>query len=211
MMRKTLTYSSFAVASFLVVGAFVTATTYLQLGIAILLYPLLAFFTYKLFMVKNDNLPAVSVQLPSFKPLKKTEVETVKAKKGDVSVADIDKRVFLKLIGATGISFFLFSLFNRRTDAPFFGKSAGPGISALTNNAGNKIDPAERYPTDGYIISEIDDYEDTHYGFINTYGAWYIMKEEADGSFRYSRGDSDFPTNWDSRDNLAYDYYHRVF
>ena len=210
-MRKILTYSSFVITSLLVILAFVTATTYTRLGIAILLYPLITFFAYKLFIVKNRKVSEIPVQLPPLKPVEKVKVEKAKFQREGVSVADIDKRAFLKLIGGAGISFFLFSLLNRRTDAFFHGKSAVPGISSLTNGDGLKINPAERYPTDGFRISEIDDRETVFYGFINTYGAWYIMKEEEDGSFRYSKGESNFAMNWDTRDNLTYDYYHRVF
>lgn len=211
-MRKVLTYSSFVITSILVILAFVTATTYTQLGVAIILYPLFAFFAYKLFLVKNDKVPAVSIQSPVVKPAEKAEIETVKVKKENVSVADIDKRVFLKLIGATGISFFLFSLFNRRTEALFFGSSAGPGISTLTDEVGNKINPAERQPMDNYTISEIDDNYVAFYGFTNKDGAWFIMKEDPDdGSFRYIKGESSFSNNWVNRNDLVYDYYHNIF
>lgn len=212
-MRKTLTYSSFVITSLLVILAFVTATTYTQLGVAVVLYPLLAYFAYKLFMVRNRKVPEIPVQLPSIKPTKKVKIETANAEKGEGAVvADIEKRAFLKLIGATGISFFLLSLFNRRTDGLFFGKSAGPGISALEDGTGNKINPAERQPTDSFQISEIDDSFVAFYGFTNKDGAWFIMKEDPDnGSFRYIKGESDFSGNWTSREDLNYDYYHNVF
>ncbi len=174
-MRKTLTYSSFIITSLLVILAFVTATTYTQLGIAIVLYPIVAFFAYKLFIVRDAKTPAVALQPPTVQPIEKAEVKAVEPKKDDVSIKDIDKRAFLKLIGATGISFFLFSLFNRRTEALYFGRSSAPGISVLTDDKRNKINPAERNPTDGFQISEIDDRDIVFYGFINTYGAWYIM------------------------------------
>ena len=48
MLRKSLTYSSFVAAGVLVVFAFVTAKTYAQLGLAVVLYPLLAFFAYNM-------------------------------------------------------------------------------------------------------------------------------------------------------------------
>jgi hypothetical protein len=162
-MRKALTYSSFAITSLLVILAFITATTYTQLGIAVVLYPFLAFFAYKLFIVKTQKLPAVSYQPPAVKSEEKTE-----AKSDNVSVADFDKRAFLKLIGATGISFFLFSLLNRRVGNQLFGGSDLPGISTLTDVSGNKIDPSERQLLDGYIISEIDEGYVAYYGFITT-------------------------------------------
>jgi len=223
-MRKILTYSSFLITSLLVILGFVTATTYTQLGVAVIFYPLIAFFAYKLFItgnlfqapliVKGGKVPKISVKLPLVIPAEKPKVVTAEVSKEDVSIADIDKRAFLKLIGATGVSFFLFSLLNKRTEGLFFGegKSTSLGISALKDITGNKINPAERQPTDNYLISEIDDSYITFYGFTGKNGSWYIMKENPDdGSFRYIKGESDFPNYWASRKDLNYDYYHNVF
>jgi len=213
-MRKVLTYLSFVATSLLIVLAFVTATTYTQLGVAVVLYPFITFFAYKLFfIVKSQKVPAVTDQLPPVKLVKEVEVKTAGVEKevGTV-VSDVDKRAFLKIIGATGISFFLFSLLNRRTEALFFGGSAGSGISILTDGSGKKIDPSERQPMDGYVISEIDEGFIAYYGFTNNHAAWYIMKEDPDeGSFRYIKGELDFSSNWISRENLDYDYFHDVF
>jgi hypothetical protein len=210
-MRKILTYSSFLVTCLLVILAFVTATTYTQLGVAIILFPLITFFAYKLFIVKGRKVPKISVVLPSVIPTKKAKI-IAEVDKEDVSIKDIDKRAFLKVMGATGISFFLFSLLNRRTEGLFFGKSTGLGIAALEDVTGRKINPAESQPTDNYLISEIDDSYITYYGFTGKNGAWYIMKEDPDiGSFRYTKGDSNFPGNWARRKDLDYDYYHNVF
>ncbi len=67
-------------------------------------------------------------------------------------------------------------------------------------------------PTDGYTISEIDDGIIAYYGFMGQKGAWFIMRQDAnDGSFRYAKGDIDFPINWEDRTNLTYDYYANVF
>lgn len=211
--NKTLVYLSFAIASLLIIATFVTAKTYTQLGIAVVFYPLLTLFAYKLFVGKDGKEPVIAFQLPSLKRTKVAEVETPKVESEDVSVTDIEKRAFLKLIGAAGISFFLFSLFNRRSEGLFFGRAAGgSGVTALTDGAGNKIDPAERQPTDGYRISEIDDNDTAFYGFTGKNGAWFIMKEESDtGSFRYSKGESNFSVNWTNRKDLQYDYFHYIF
>ena len=118
-----------------------------------------------------------------------------------MEVADIDKRAFLKLIGATGISFFLFSLLGRRVEVPFFGRAVESGTN-----------PVEGQPTDGYKISEIDDNTITYYGFTNKDGAWLIMREDTEASsFRYVKGDLEFSGNWSNRENLKYDYFHEVF
>jgi len=164
-------------------------------------------------MVKSQKVSVVAAQLPPVKPSTGVEVETANfEKRADTIISDIDKRAFLKIIGATGISFFLFSLLNRRTGTQFFGGSAGPGISLLTDGSGKKIDPSERQPLDGYVISEIDEGFTAYYGFTNNYAAWYIMKEDPDaGSFRYIKGEADFSSNWVSRENLDYDYFHNIF
>ena len=215
-MKKTLTYSGFALTGLVEVFAFVTANTYLQLGIAIVFYPLLVFFAYKIFINKKRKVPAVTTQTSSPEsvvvPEKEVEVETAEVEKEGISIADVDKRLFLKLIGAAGLSYFVFSIFNRRSEALFFGRAAGSGITALEDSTGKKIDPAERQPTDSYIISEIDDNLIAFYGFTNKEGAWFIMKEDPDnGSFRYTKGDSNFPGGWTGRSDLKYDYYHNVF
>jgi hypothetical protein len=211
-MRKTLKYTSFVLTSLLVILAFVTATTYAQLGIAVILYPIIAFFAYKLFVVNGHKKSPVIAKSepPAPAPEGNNQPQVTQVKRENIGVADIDKRAFLKIIGAAGISFFLFSLINRRAEGLFFGKS-GPSISTLTDGLGNKISPAEKNPTDGYTITEIDDQETSYYGFTNSGGGWYIMKENGDGSFRYAKGEEDFPGNWDHRSTLNYDYYNRVF
>jgi hypothetical protein len=210
MVRKTLTYSSFAVASLLVILAFVTAKTYTQLGIAVLVYPLLAYFAYKLFVDKGKA-PVVTVQLPLTKPAKKVKIEKAEPESKKGGITDGDKRDFLKMIGAAGISFFLYSIFSKRAEPLFFGRSA-ESEGTLKDSTGNKINPAERQPTDSYRISEIDDNFVSFYGFTNKDGAWYIMKEDPDdGSFRYSKGNSNFSGSWVNRDSLDYDYFHKVF
>ena len=211
-MRKVLKYLSFAAAGFLEIFAFITPNTYIQLAIAIIFYPLLAYFAYRLFFSKKQKIPQSSFQLPTIAKPENIKTETVQAESGDVIVADIDKRAFLKLIGAAGISFFLYSIFSRKSEALFFGKALEPGITALEDSTGKKIDPAERQPTDSYLISEIDDELIAYYGFTNKEGAWFIMKEDPDnGSIRYTKGDVNFPGNWSDRESLNYDYYHNVF
>lgn len=212
-MKKTLTGCGFVMASLAMIILFVSATTYIQLVVAILLYPLLAFLVYKAF-------PDLTRDVPSKKPvttvrptiLKSTEkAET--GEKGKTGIIDIDKRTFLKLIGGAGLSLFLFALFNKRSENLFF-KSlpGGSGSVSLEDAAGNKIDPAQRNPTDGYSISEIDDNIIAYFGFTNKDGAWFIMREDAEtGAIRYTKADSNFPGNWSNRGNLKYDYFGNIF
>lgn len=213
MNKIILNYCSFVIACLVVIVAFITATTYTQLAVAILLYPVLVFFAFKVFPHKAwrsaSKKGATTIQ-PSV-----TAEKVEEAKKEQLSISDIDKRVFLKLIGGAGITLFLFSLFNKNSEGLFFKKlpvPAGPGRTSLEDISGNKINPAQNQPIDGYGISEIDDNVISFYGFTNKDGAWYVMKIDIDnGSFRYSRGESDFPDNWPNRENLKYDYFSTVF
>ena len=203
-MSKTLTYSGFVIASILMVLVFVTAKTYPQLTIAVVLYPLLAYFALKLFPRKNPKAPVFTTKIPARSVQK---VEEVKREK--VDVADIDKRIFLKLVGTAGISFFLFSLLGRRVESLLFGRAIDSGTNSIgTIPAGQ----TESLPTEGYRITEVDDGVIAFYGFTNKDSSWLIMRGDTEaGSFRYVRGKSNFPGNWNSRENLKYDYYHNLF
>lgn len=201
-MRKTVTYPSFVIVSFLVILIFVTAQSYTQLGVAVVLYILLAYFALKIFPRKAWKTPVIAIQSAA-KSARKAE---------PVEVTDIDKRAFLKLIGAAGISFFFFSLIGRRVPGFMGGTTTGNGVTMLQDPGGNTINPAQHHPTDGYKIAEIDDDATTYYGFTNKDGAWLIMKEDTDtSSFRYAKGDSSFPTGWSRRERLSYDYFYNVF
>lgn len=209
-----LTYCSFVIACLVVIVAFITATTYIQLAVAILLYPLLVFFALKVlpFKTKNDSSkkPINEIPLSVAKPTEKLE----EVKRESIGIADIDKRVFLKLIGGAGVFLFLFSLVNKKAEGLFFKSLPGSvqGKISLEDIAGNKIDPAQNQPMDGYRISEIEDDVIAFYGSTNKAGAWYIMKADTNtGSFRYARGDSNFPGNWNNRTNLKYDYFNNIF
>src|SRR3989344_3657104 len=196
-MHKILAYMSFIIASLVVVLAFITSTTYVQLVIACLFYPPLTFFAFKLFPRKPQKEETKKVVV-AMEPVTVTKRETV-------DVVDIDKRAFLKLIGAAGLSLFLFSIFSKRAEALFFGRA---GVTTLEDPDGNKIYPAERQPTDGYQISEVDDEYVAYYGFINKTGGWYIMKEDPDiGSIRYAKGSANFTSSWTNREQITFDYY----
>lgn len=192
---KTLTYSSFVIASIVLIVAFLTATTYIQLAIAILLYPLLVYFGFKVFPRKAHT----------YQP----QVESTE----NTGIFDIDKRLFLKLIGISGLSILIYSLFNKKTDGLLRGIApAGSESIAIKDTSGNKIDPAQAQPTDGYKISEIDDNIITFYGFTDQNGAWFIMRTDTDtGAVRYGKGNSNFPGNWNNREKLKYDYYNNIF
>lgn len=203
-MRKFLIYSIFIVASMVEVLMFVTSETYTQLTVAILIYPILFYSGWRLLLRKRKKLRVEEpfrVEQP---------VETTKQDSG--GILDIGRRDFIRLIGAAGVSFFLYSIFSKRAEALFFGRSSDPGTTSLIDSKGKSVDPAERQPTDGYVISEIEDSDTPFYGFINKSGSWYIMKVDQDtGSFRYFRGELDFQGNWAKRKRLRYGYFHDVF
>ena len=209
-MRKTLSYTSIGIASIAVALIFVTAKNYIQLGIGIVLYPILIYFAWKVLPRKDWKSHEITVRLPE-KTIE-TEILEPETAKPLLDVSDVDKRAFLKLIGAAGLSFFLFSLFRGRADGLFGGKPGVQGPIALEDGEGNKIEPAVKQPTDGYQISEIDDDEIAYYGFTNKNGGWLIMTEDTESSsFRYAKGEGDFPGNWSKRQKLTYDYFYNVF
>src|SRR3989338_1159911 len=99
---------------------------------------------------------------------------------GPAGISDRDKRLFLKLVGSTGLSLFFMSLVSKEARATFFGSMPGPGTIALKDSTGTLIDPALKQPTDGYNISQLDDTSDpdyAYYGFVNKEGNWYIQRE----------------------------------
>lgn len=204
--QKILTILGFLGAGLVVVAMFLTSETYTQLAGATLLYTLLAYYILKLVPRRTQNLQRELSVAP-----KQTTIEDNQTS----SVTDTDRRAFLKLIGTVGISYFIFSIFTRRSEPLFFGKAAGGlGTTMLKDPKGNEIEPAQQQPTDGYQISDFSTNENniTFYGFTRKNGNWFIMKEDPQtGSFRYVRGNIDFPVNWTNRERLIYDYFHNVF
>jgi len=197
-MLKILTYCSFVIASLVVIIAFVTARTYSELVFAIVLYPPLVYYAFKVFPRKSRQVH-YQEQVATIQPVSE-------------NVVDDDKRAFLKLLGVSGISLILYSIFIKRPQVPFFPSSSESETISLQDTAGNKIDPAEKGPTDEYRITEIDDSIIAYYGFTHKNGSWFIMQEDTDtGSFRYTRGDSDFASGWANREHLKYDYFINVF
>lgn len=207
-MTKPLTYFGMVVAGLAVIMIFLTAKNYSQLAVAIVVYPTLIFLALLIFPRNGLRSPKITIRPPL--KLNPTRVEKSEPKAESTFVADIDRRAFIKLIGATGISFFLVSLLGRRVETAIFGNVAQPGINPTRND--NQYGLAGPSPTDGYKISEIAEGPVTYYGFIDKTGAWLIMREEADGSsFRYVKGSSDFPRSWANRENLRYDYFYNLF
>lgn len=214
-MQKILIYTGFIAGGIAVIAAFVTSTTYIQLGIAILLYLPLTYFAFRTFGSTASgagislNKPLISVQVPA---IKSAPEEDAAARHKRVEVADIDKRTFLKLIGATGISFFVFSFLGRRIDSLLFGNSQNANNSQM-----NTINPSSQTNQtgsfmDGYKITDIDEGVTSYYGFINQEGAWLVMRQDTQtNAFRYAKGPSGFTENWIAREKLQYDYFYKLF
>ena len=201
--NKKLLIVIIAVAIIMVAVSFVTSTTYTQLAISSLLYPPLAYFAFR-FVPKKAGDAGNKV-----KEKVVVEVETKKeSERSAVEIVDIDKRAFLKMLGAAGFSFFIFSLFTRKVEDLLINK--GGGRTSDSGGAGTAAPTVS--PTEGYKVTEIATEDFNYYGFVNMEGNWYIMKEDPTvGSFRYSKGDTNFSSGWGKKSRLKYDYYHEVF
>lgn len=210
-MTKALTshYFAFAVACFFVIAAFITATNFTQLALAALLYPILMFFAYKMYTkpkrVQEKILTTDDVR---------TDESQAKKPAERIVISDVDKRVFLKLIGSAGVFLFLFSLFNKKAENLFYKSLPESGRSFFDKKEAARAgtEPSAAQPTDEYGISEIENGENSYYGYTKLGGAWYIMKVDSEtNSFRYVKGDKNFPASWKNREKLKYDYFGNVF
>lgn len=203
-MKRILIYYSFIISILMVTFSFLGAKSFPELLSAIFFAPIGLYFGI---LVLPKRGQAVSIVKTKPRPEKGRLEEEFDSEKG----FDPQRRTFLKLIGSAGASLFLFSIFTKKAQAAFFGSVPGPGTVALKDTAGTQINPAEKYPTDGYKITELDDSSPAYYGFVDKTGAWFIMKEGSDGTYRYAKGSSNFSTNWTNRGSLSYDYFDAVF
>lgn len=201
-MKRILVYYNFIVVAAMVSAGWLAARSLPELVSAALFSPLAIYFLLKALPRRNH-----SIRLPKIQqPLTATPLTAKQF--------DFDRRAFLKLIGSAGVSVFIFSLFTKRAEAAFFGSVPGPGTVALKDISGAKIDPAEKHPTDGYNITELDDSSPAYYGFVNKLGQWFIMKEDSAGAYRYTKGNSSFTnatTGWPNRAALTYGYFDDIF
>lgn len=206
-------YSFFVCLFLMVIGIF-SAKDSTQLLSSFIYLPLIFYFgTRLLHFVKKPNLKKVAKKKLVSLPTSLADSEPAIVPEMVVGVPDNDKRLFLKLIGSTGFSLLLMALFTKKAQASFFGSAPlGPGVVGVKDIAGNRVNPAEKNPTDGYEITNIDDAgTPAYYGFVKSTGAWYILEEGATGAYRYAKGDSSFSTNWTGRALLSFDYFNNVF
>jgi hypothetical protein len=226
---KALKIYSFVTIVFIVLASLVYSSNLLESTLTIIFLPMLGWFWLDILKSKSapKNVDATQKKnSPAAKPIEvldeleeATPQENFLSKildaedEHDPNIQDYKKRQFLKIIGGGGVSLFLtLFVFRQNASAAFFGSGGGPGVVALKDSAGTKIDPAEKQPTDGYNISEIDDSAlPSYYGFVHKNGNWYIAKEDSSGAYRYTKGSSSFSTNWTNRASLTYDYFDSIF
>jgi len=209
-MKKLFIYYNLIIASLLAITGLSGAANLSQLVAASMFYPLAMYFMIMAWPKRSKPLPAIvrnQKEMVERPPIEAKEYIPTKLEED----LDQNRRRFLKLIGSAGLTVFFMAIFAKKTEAAFFGSVPGPGTIALKDTAGVKIDPAEKHPTDGYRITELDDSVPSYYGFVNKTGAWFIQREEASGANRYTKGTSDFATNWTGRAGLTYGYFDAVF
>lgn len=221
--EKALIVYSFLACLFLMIVGIFSAQTTNQLMSAFIYMPLVFFFGSRLFRLiseapaKKTDVTVTTASLPVAPsiseaiPSTTTEEESVDVK----GVSDKNKRLFLQLIGTTGLSLLLMAIFNRRARDTFLSGGNVPVAEAVSvkDISGNIINPAEKSATDGYHISDIDDKDRTkpaYYSFVKDNGSWYIL-QNIEGNFRYAKGDANYQTSWEVREKLRYDYYNKVF
>ena len=203
--NQTFIYYGLFITIVLTITNLISAKNYSEFLSSFIYLPLVFYF---LSQVIKKNTSKVKVVKPTV--ITPTKIITDSQEKSDI--LDGDKRLFLKLIGSAGASMLFMALFTKKAQAAFFGSVPGPGTVSIKDSAGNKIDPAEAHPTDGYEITEIDDASSpSYYGFLKKNGYWYIMREDSSGAYRYTKGTSDFSTNWTNRASLTYDYFNSIF
>lgn len=208
-------YYGFIVVNLMTISGLVGAKNIPQLISGVIFLPLAGYFILLVLPKRRQaiNIPAIVLQPKELKQTKKVAREApIKLPK-----IDVDRRQFLKLISGAGLSLFLFSIFAKKAEAAFFGSVPGPGTVAVKDTSGVQIDPAQKQPTDGYRINQMDETSDapnTYFGYINKDGAWFIMRDDGSGNYRYTRGSSDFTnvnTGWPKRADLTYGYFDVIF
>lgn len=208
-LNKYLAIYSFVLYLILLIFSALKSTDLSQILISFIYLPVFLYFSTKLFN-KKKNRPKIAAipARPTVKP--ETSIQEYEGLPKDVS--DKNKRLFLRLIGTSGLAMLLMALFTKNAQASFFGSApVGPSNVGIKDSSGTRIDPAEKAPTDGYEITELDDSGSTvYYGFVKKDGSWYILQDTS-GAFRYYKGTSNFTTYWTNRTSITYDYYNNVF
>jgi len=207
-------YYGFIVVIIMTISGLVGAKNIPQFLSGVIFLPLAGYLCLQVLPKKRQaiNIPAVILEPKQLKKQVKHKNELIKLPR-----IDVDRRQFLKLISSAGLSLFLFSIFAKKAQAAFFGSVPGPGTVALKDISGVQINPAQKQPTDGYKITQMDETSDapnTYFGYLNKDGAWFIMKDDGSGNYRYKKGASGFTdadTGWPKRKDLTYGYFDVIF
>ena len=225
--------SSLLFTTFLLVGALYSAKSQQEYLFSLALAPLPLYFWLTLlsrFRRPEKTAPVISKEekekekeeiYPTGAMLDKEEgrIEPIHEEE---RVTEPNRRAFLKRAGGLGLGLLVYSLLNpRNAGAAFFGSVPGPGTVAIKDTNDVVIDPAEKYPTSGYGITEIDDAGAAfYYGFVEKTGKWYILKESdttGDLSYVYATPDNnpgvvDFTTAWTNHaTTLTYNRFDTAF
>lgn len=220
-MSKLLFFYNLLITGIIAVTGLASAKAFNQAVFALLFIPLFIYFLRKLkgraspvhlVLKAQQFLPTTYMPPPEFVAAS----EIVEGEElSPLEVKDVNRRLFLKLIGTAGLTTFFFALFTKSSHAAFFGSVPGPGTVSLKDTAGNKIDPAEKQPTDGYEVCQIDDSAiPSYYGFVDKNSNWYIAREGNGGEFRYTAGTypaTNFTTSWSTRASLSYALFDQAF
>jgi len=206
-LKKILIYYNFVIVTIMMFMGFLGTSSFPQLISAVLFFPIACYFWLLTFPKRGTKLTIPDKVSFVKAQAKKPAEEGTYLGRG----FDKDRRIFIKLIGSTGLSLFFLSIFTKKAQAAFFGSVPGPGTVALKDTTGAQIDPAIKQPTDGYKISYIDDSTPAYYGFVDKTGRWFIMKEEATGAYLYYKGDTNFSDGWDDRERKLYGYFNTIF
>ncbi len=220
---KALVIYSFLACLFLMLVGIFTARTTNQLLAGFIYLPLVFYFGTRLFeyLIENAllNPNPAKRSLPTLPVIAKNEAVSASnsvTESDDQNipkdVADKNKRLFLQLIGTTGISLLIMALFSKKARDTFLGGgNSVTEVVGIKDSEGKIIDPSKEHPTDGYSVTDIDDeHSPAYYGFVKKDGSWYVM-QNVSGTFRYVKGASNYQSNWDVRDKLHFDYYNHVF
>ena len=214
-MHRITLYIVFILSCIVVVVLFVTATTYTQVAAAALLYPGVAYLALQILVSKHKRSIPPTLVDPQGVPQPKPKIETLVAVQEESEkekVVDIDKRTFVKLVGATGLFFLVSSVMGKKLGTLFFNQTPQNEMAPNASTTPPAPGSTTALTTSGYNITDIDEGDITYYGFTNNTGAWIIMKDDTNSnSFRYARGDSNFPDYWAKRQSLKYDYYYNLF
>ncbi len=136
------------------------------------------------------------------------------------AVENDNRRRFIKILAGAGVGMIMLYILNpKKAGAAFFGSVPGPGVVALKDSGGFKIDPAIKSPTDSFGVTNISDSGDYphYYGFEHYNGSeWYIIKEATGGTFTYAsklnNTGVDYSTAWSAKGTtLVFGSYSAAF